>query len=378
MLFQLTAIQEIEFLLYLTAIILGFQLAIYFFYRYFKIRDERLPLNKIILSFGFFYSLLIAGAFILAINRFLISDPILKEIIYKIGYIPILLSPVAFLYFIEIEEFSRIINLKIGKLLMIISLIPVVIMIIFPVSLFFIILPVIGITLLGVIFILVFQIRLIGITKGNIRNRLIQIFLGDILIIGSLIFVLEITTSFFPSGIINILFFIGISLMISGLLFTSFGVYGFPAFYEFRWRDNLLRLFIINRKNNTVVYSRDFSQIRDEAYEKDYKKLFSGGITGIDSMLSAITDTEGEKINKIKQADSLILLEYGSDYASQITYSLVVREDLKSNRYFLRSIKNQFESFYKEILTGLDLLKGSEEQLFGSFDILLKNILKGY
>jgi hypothetical protein len=165
--------------------------------------------------------------------------------------------------------------------------------------------------------------------------------------------------------------------LISGLLIGSFGVYGFPAFYEFRWRENLLRLFIINRTNDKAVYTNDFFQVKDKGSKEDYKKLFSGGITGIDKIISEITNTK-EKINKISQADSLILLEYGSDYASQITYALIVREDLKSNRYFLRAIKKQFESFYKEILIGLDLIKGSEEALFGSFDLILKEILRGY
>ena len=207
---------------------------------------------------------------------------------------------------------------------------------------------------------------------------MVRIFLGDILIISSLFFVLEILTNLFQSEVIDVLFFIGISLLISGLLVASFGIYGFPAFYEFRWRENLLRLFIINRANNNAIYSLNFTQVKSKHSREDFKKLFSGGITGIDEMLSELTDTEGEKINKIKQADSLILLEYGSEITSKITYALVVKEDLKSNRYFLRSIKKQFESFYKEILAGLDQLKGSEEALFGSFDIIIKNIMKGY
>lgn len=378
MLFQLNSVQEIEFLLYLTAIILGFQLTVYFFYRYYKNRDKKLPLNRIILSYGFSYLLLISAVLILTINRFLISESLLKEILYKLGYILIVFSSTAFLYFIIMKEFSRVINLNLLKFLTIISIIPVVIFIIFPISEIAIILPFAGITIICSIYIIIFQIQLIKTTRGEIKQRNVKILLGNILNISSLFFILEIFTNQFQTGLIDILLFIGIILLISGLLIASFGVYGFPAFYEFRWRENLLRLFIINRINNTAIYSYDFPQVRDKGSHEDYKKLFSGGITGIDNMLSDISNTKGEKIRKIKQADFLIYLEYGSDYASKITYSLVVKENLKSNRYFLRSIQYQFENFYKEILTGLDSLKGSEEALFSSFDVILKEILRRY
>jgi hypothetical protein len=100
------------------------------------------------------------------------------------------------------------------------------------------------------------------------------------------------------------------------------------------------------------------------------------GIIGIDMVLSEITNTKGETINKIQRPDSLILLEYGSGISSHIIYALIVKKDLKSNSYFLKLIRNQFESFYKEILKELDEFKGSEEQLFGSFDVLLENLLQ--
>jgi hypothetical protein len=92
-------------------------------------------------------------------------------------------------------------------------------------------------------------------------------------------------------------------------------------------------------------------------------------------VLSEITNTKGEAINKIQQPDSFILLEYSSGISFQLIYALIVKKDLKSNNYFLKAIKNQFESFYREILRELDNLKGSEEQLFGSFDVIIENIL---
>lgn len=370
MLFQLNKIQEIELLFYLTTTILGIQLVIYFLYRYYKIRDERLPLNMILLSFGVFFIFFIISDFILAINRLFILDPIWTEIIYKFGYVSMFLSTIALLFFISIKEFSKIINTKIAKSLIIINLIPIIVVILLPSSELFTFLIVTIILSAILIYFLIFQIRLINTSKGIIKNRLLLIFIGTDLSIISLFVVMEIIAGFYP---LNILIFMGISLLMAGLIIVLLGVHSFPAFYELKWKDNLLRLLIIDQKNHTSLYSYDFSELKSK--HKDYKRLFSGGITGIDSILSAITKTEGEKMNKIKQADSLILLEYGTRSPLQIAYALIVKEDLDSNRFFLKTIKNQFEAFYKEILSEVDSFIGSEEQLFGSFDLIIKGLL---
>ena len=188
-------------------------------------------------------------------------------------------------------------------------------------------------------------------------------------------FILEVIGDFDPSGYLDLFFFIGIALLIMGSILALSGLYAFPSLYGFKWEENVLKLLIINQKNNVCLYSRDFTEIKIEQRQKDYEKLFSVGIIGIDSILSAITNTRGEKINKIKQVDSFILMEYGSGISSQIIYALVVRKDLKANMNFLRSIKKQFESFYKELLSELETLKGSEEQLFESFDIIINEII---
>ncbi len=361
MVLQLAYIEETEFLLYLTATILGVELAFYFFYRYYTIKDDRLPLNKILLSFGMFYLLLISGTFILTVKRLFISDPNLQEIFYKIGSLSILFSPISFAFFIKIKEFSEIINLKIAQYILIFSLILFIIAIFLPSTLNFTYIFFIGLSLP----ILIFQIRLISTAKGNIKKRLLEVFIGNIVSIVSLFFTLKIITD---------LYIIGLSLLILSFLLTSIGVYRFPAFYEFRWKENLLKLVIINQKNNACLYSHDFSKIKVDHNNKDYEKLFSGGIIGIDSIISVITNTHGF-INEITHLNSLILLELSSYHSTKIIFALVVKKDLKSNRYFLKSLKEQFESFYKDILRDLDNLKGSEEQLFGSFDIIIENLM---
>ena len=51
-------------------------------------------------------------------------------------------------------------------------------------------------------------------------------------------------------------------------------------------------------------------------------------------------------------------------------------KDLISMRIFLRNIKSQFESFYRDILPSLDNIPKNQDLLFGSFDLILKNLIK--
>jgi len=59
MLFQINANQEWQFLFYLIPVIFGIQLALYFFYQYYKIQDVKLQLwlfYPIYRSWSFFFS----------------------------------------------------------------------------------------------------------------------------------------------------------------------------------------------------------------------------------------------------------------------------------------------------------------------------------
>ncbi len=213
------------------------------------------------------------------------------------------------------------------------------------------------------------------LNKSILYFGLLLIIIGDILSLTSFLYIFNRTENVNLTRYLYYLSFIAVVLLIFGFFISLLGLYMFPNLYGFKWEGNILKLFIINQENSLCLYSHDFSKLKSETKQKDYEQLFSVGIIGIDSILSAITDTRGEKINKIKQIDSLILLEYGSGVLSEIIYAVVVRKDLKNNINFLKAIKNQFESFYKEILSKLDNLKGSEEQLFGSFDIIIEDMI---
>ena len=49
---------------------------------------------------------------------------------------------------------------------------------------------------------------------------------------------------------------------------------------------------------------------------------------------------------------------------------------MKSINYFLKRVKNEFQSFYKDIIPNLKLFKGVEQHIFLSFDTIIKNLIK--
>ena len=384
MLLQLSEIREIQFLLCLTSIILGTQLVIFFFYRYHKINAERLQLNKILLSYGSICLLSIISAFISIINRFFISSPYLKEILDKLSYILIFFSIITFLYFITSEEFSKIIKLNIVKVLIILNFIPIILVILIPSNAFiFFFIKIIVIALyLGLLG--TFQTRLVIKARGKIKKHLIQILIGGIIYFGSLFFLIEIFINLlYPLENSTSLLFLSTLSFIAGFIIILSGVFDFPAFFELNWEENLINLFIINQDNDICLFKYNFSGIfqegrilkeKNEYYQKSFEDIFLGGITGIDSIIAEITNTKNEKINKIKREDSLVFLEYGSNFFSNITYALITKKDLNSNLYFLKTLKKKFEYIFKEILIDVEVFE-EKEQLFKNFDVIIDDLL---
>ena len=336
------------------------------------------------MSYGSICLLSIISAFILIINRFFISSPYLKEILTKLGYILIFFSFIAFLYFITSEVFSKIIKLNIVKVSIILDFIPIILVILIPSNAFiFSFIKIIVIVLYLVLF-GTFQTRLVNKARGKIKKHLIQILVGGVVCFGSLFFLIEIFIHLlYHLENSTILLFLCTLSFIAGFIIILSGVFDFPAFFELNWEENLINLFIINQNNNRCLFNYNFSGIfqegrilkeKNEYYQKSFEDIFLGGITGIDRIIAEITNTENEKINKIKREDSLVFLEYGSNFFSNITYALITKKDLNSNLYFLKSLKKKFEYIFKEVLIDVEDFE-EKEQLFKNFDVIINDLL---
>lgn len=382
---------EVEFLYYLIPVIIGLQLAAYFIYQFYKIRDVNLRLNRILISYGLFSFGIIVGAFFIQIARNFLTGP-LEVLFYRLGWGFSFFSPIGLSVFIlTTKEVHQMFNLIIIWALMILNILAVLFSvltydpnqqvplfrILFVVSVVFVVLN--GVNLL------IFQALLVRKSVGAIKVKLTEFFAGMIISLMAPVFAILVGMGVLPFGINEIVYFIGVTLLLAGFIVIFISVYDFPPFYEFEWRDSLLKLFIINQKNNTCLFFSDLAEFLQKV--KDLKeidstpregttdKYFSGSLMGIEEVISQLTDTRSEKINLIKYEDSYILIEYGTE-PDYITYVLLVKKELLSIHHLLRTIRKQFESFYREILLELDTLKGNQELLFGSFDVLLKHIIQ--
>ena len=418
MLFQLGVVQEIQFLLYITTFTLGVQLACYFLYRYYKVRKINLQTNRILLSFASFILLIIPGMMLLVINKLFVIDPFQREYLIKATFGFFIVAPLFYLYFSEVEQFLNV-NKNFTKLIGIFHSFLLLIVIFSPEMTDFLLMLLLFLLVPGSVYISYFQIKLINSSFGKIKIYFIFTYIGESFFFASLYL-----------GTIEIMSFISSSFLFAGLLFIFFAIFNYPEFLEFKWTDALSALYIIDTHKKECIYNYDFYKklkeskvymgrdqggllnvqeweddlemrecincgygLREEwtqcpicqtlvdpnaplmPKEKNREDIFSGGLVGIDSIISTITNTEDEKINKIKQGNSLILLEHGSGFTSQLDYVLIVRKEQKSFRMFLNTLKNQFESFYKEILLNLNEIEGTPDLLFLSFDIIIENIV---
>lgn len=367
---------EIQFLAYMIPVILGTELGVYFFYQYRKSHSTNLRLNRILLSYGSFTLFMVNGALFQVINRLFYESR--NDVLASIGLVGIFLAPISFIAFITIKEFSIIINLKVARIVIAASVIPIILLfmlglqnIVFRLSL--------TVTVLNAYFVITYQVKLIRVSMGIIKSRIMQIFIGEVLVLLALLSALL----FYGRASVSF-FLVDVFLLSIGFLTMFWAVNDFPPFYEFDWKANLFKLFIIDEKHNQFLYARDFTRKLEtktsvEGKERDQMRdeLFSGAIAGIENMISTITDSRSQKLSKIDQCDSFILLEYGQKFPTPITYALVVKKDLSSLRHFVMIIKEQFESFFTEILKQLDQIsiQGKINRFFESFDIILNNLM---
>jgi len=386
MISQTNVVIELEFLFYLIPVIIGFQLGFYYFYQYYKIRDVNLKLNRILLSFGTFILAIVFGALMIQIARNFVSDPILKDIVYKIGWSMAFFGPIGLEIFTLTEDFAKITNLIVVKILVILNCLAIILAIVAPSTRSPLFIIAIIFVLLNGVNVLRFQIVLIKKSVGNIKKKFLLFFIGTVTSLVAIFFAIAVGLGVLETLIFElVVYYTGIGFLSTGFIIIFFSVSNFPPFYEFEWRDNLSRLYIINRSNNACLYYFDFLEefIFDKSKKDEGTKLItrgkeslhSGGIIGIEMIIASITGTKNQKIDIIKREKSYILLEYSSE-PFNIVFALIIKKDLISIRHLIQSIKKQFESFYREILSKLDSFKGNQELLFGSFDVILKGLIQ--
>ena len=367
------------------SIAIGFQIFIYFLYQFYKAKKEKLELGRILLAYGLVFGLTLTGFFIRVINLYFIEsiNHELFDFLTKITFLLLYSSLLLFFVIISSFPFHKIINFNVTRIVALMIIIPIISVFLFEVnSIIFVIITTITL-LISYIYILYFHSRIIKLSTGDIKKRLNLILFGF-----ALCLVQHFIGGYIPSQVLfpkysQILQIISAPIFISGLMIVFLGVFRFPAFLEFGWKKSLLSLFIINKNNYNVIYSFNFKEIdRDNKDQRDIfpkieknKLILTSGIIGIEDIVTGITESDYNYVEIIKQEDFMILLNHGDKPLSFIIYCLIVSTDLKSYTYLLKTIKNEFQRIYKNILNNLSEFKDIEKKIFLGFDDILQKLI---
>lgn len=363
------------------SIILDFQLAIYFLYLYNKHRKEKIGLNKFLLIFSNIFGFGATSYLFLVIGSFYIQDILIAELFIRIGVSILQLGILAVLMNLLSKPFLILVNLNVVRVISIISGIGVIYTLFFYVNLFGIF-PSILIGLVGGGYFLYFQTKLVKLTSGTVHSRLLMTLIGEIIFLIGMLLGSGLPRLPVLFELKDMLYFIGSYTVILGLMLIFYGNFKFPGVLEFNWKNNLLKLYIVDARNLFELYSYDFSKNRSFDNEseplnntQENGTINSIGIAGISDVFDEITKTYQNRIKTIKYGDFSILLEYEKDPNSRFLFVLFVEKNMKSLQLFLNKVKNQFLTTYEGLLTNYDVVERFRETIFSSFDLVLQKIL---
>ena len=374
---MLVSLREVYLPAMIFSIILDYQLAIYFLYLYAKHRKDKIGLNKFLLAFSNLFGIGATSYLFLVTGSFYIYDSYLAELFIRIGVSLLQGGILVVLLILLSKPFLNLINSRVVKIVSVLSGINIIYLLflyVTPIGLF----PSILIGLIGGGYFLYFQTKLVKLTSGTVHSRLL------ITLIGVIIFLIGM---FLGSGLSNIpvlfdvreiLYFVGSYVVNLGLLAIFYGTFKFPGVLEFNWKNNLLKLYVIDARNLYELYSYDFSKIRNITSDDNNEKnnpINSIGVVGISDVFDEITKTYKNRVKIIKYGNFTILLEYEKDPKTKFLFVLFVDNNMKSLQLFLKKVKTQFLNSYSGLLANFGMVDRFRETIFSGFDVILQKIL---
>jgi len=294
----------------------------------------------------------------------------------------------SFLIIVNKRAYKVISSPRISRILLLLSLVPLIVLFVLPLESVLFLLS-LGFILLGYLYILIIQYRLVKMTRGDIKKRLALILAGEIFILASILAGSQGVRELFirENDLLSIL--ISIPFLLTGLSLIFLGELKFPAFFEFGWRENLVELFIFHQSSQKKLFSFDFTEkekmaIKDSTSETETslsdgkrKELLSPALIAIKEILSRASNLGPDtQTLSIKQGDLTILLEYGNEKNPELLFLLMVEKEMASLQYFLKLIKKQFQGFYSEVLLDFEHLAGYEQNIFSHFEMIITHLLK--
>jgi len=378
---MLVSLREVYLPAKIYSIILDYQITIYYLYLYRKHRKDKIGLNKFLLTFSNIFGVGATSYLFLVIGSFYIHDSFLAELFIRIGMSLLQGGIIVVLLILLSKSFLTLINSRVVKIAIVLSGINVTYLLFFyveSIGLF----PSILIGFIGGGYFLYFQINLVKLTSGTVHSRLLMTLIGEVIFLIGMLLGSGLTNIPVLFGVRDFFYFVGSYVVNLGLLAIIYGTFKFPGVLEFNWKNNLLKLYVIDTRNLYELYSYDFNKLRNLTIEPKSRnktlknnKIQSIGVVGISDVFDEITKTYQNRVKIIKYGNFSILLEYEKDPKSQLLFVLFVDKNMKSLQLFLKKVKTQFLMSYKSLLINFDIVERFRETLFYGFDVILQNIL---
>jgi len=363
------------------SIILDYQLAVYFLYLYSKHRKDRIGLNKFLLAFSNLFGIGATSYLFLVIGSFYIHDNVLAELFIRIGVCILQGGILVVLLIILSKPFLTLINSRVVKIVSLLSGVSIIYLLFFYVKEIGLI-PSILIGFIGGGYFLYFQIKIVKHTSGTVHSRLLMTLVGEVIFLIGMFLGSGLPDMPMLLDIRDFFYFIGSYVVNLGLMVIFYGTFKFPGVLEFNWKNNLLKLYVIDKRNLFELYSYDFKKsvkfsddLDDNYINKGDNPINSIGVVGISDVFDEITKTYHDRIKTIKYGNFTILLEYEEDPNSQFLFVLFVNKNMKSLQLFLNKVKTQFLTSYKSLLTNYDIVEKFRATIFSGFDLILQKIL---
>ncbi len=378
---MLVNLREVYLPAMIFSIILDFQLAIYFLYLYYKHRKDQIGLNKFLLAFSNLFGIGATSYLFLVIGSFYLNEGYLTELFIRIGVALLQGGILAVLLNMLSKPFHTLINLRVVKIISVFSGVSIIYLLFFyvkPIGL----MPSILIGFIGGAYFLYFQTKLVKLTSGTVHSRLFITLIGENIFLIGMFFGSVLPNMPISLDLSAIFYLIGSYVVNIGLMVIFYGTFKFPGVLEFNWKNNLLKLYVIDSRNLFELYSYDFNKIKNLAGEPESQfhnevknSINSIGVVGISDVFDEITKTYQNRVKTIKYGKFNILLEYEEDPYSQFLFVLFVDKNMKSLQLFLKKVKNQFLISYKSLLANYDMVDRFRGTIFSNFDLVLQKIL---
>ncbi|MFX1449754.1 MAG: hypothetical protein ACFFCM_02855 [Promethearchaeota archaeon] len=213
----------------------------------------------------------------------------------------------------------------------------------------------------------IFSLFFIRNTFDEVRKKLIISLVGLVLLFLGIYFStptrLEWFETKFPSSSIITIIFQLVSLL--GIFLFSYGVIGYSFSLELQWQNNLIAIYIIDRRSNSVLYHKDYLECEIKSEE-----IFAGGIAGIVKIIKDFTNSH-KNLDVIHIENKSILLEFGKNIIS----AMLIKKNLLNAQHILKEITRMFEFYFWDYLENRDL-KAAQSEIFKPMEIITRNLIK--